>query len=264
MRFNATESRVWRSTVLLGTILALVTLVGCTSKAKEVSSKTSRSQPIPTNAPSENHFDGGTYCVQTFMQGPPPAQALHFSNKVIESDPSSKSKDFQADLAGDTADLVHHDKWLATDDDKKFIAEVKKFDDPRVVVHAINGDFAEETVTNHATRSDAVSWRGIATGIAQGGTPWHLFVDKPPVKQIGTETVNGFDTLKYAVDTTQEDASEKTALKAFGHLQDYNTTGTAWVLKDSNCVLQYEIDHVETAQDGKVSKTHYEGTVTKK
>jgi hypothetical protein len=40
--------------------------------------------------------------------------------------------------------------------------------------------------------------------------------------------------------------------------------GTAWVLKDGNCVLQYNIDYQETGKDGKVSKTHYEGTVTKK
>lgn len=264
MRFDVAESRAWRSTLLFGSILLFAMLVGCSSKAKEVSRKASTSEPIPANVPSANHFDGGTYCAQTFMQGPPPTQPLHFSNKVIESDPSSKSKDFEADLAGDSADLVHHDKWLATEDDKKFFAESKKFEDPKVIVRAINDGYAEETVTNHATRSDAVSWRGITTSVAQGGTPWHIFLDRPPVKQIGPETVNGFETLKYAVDTTQEDSSDKAALKAFGHLQDYNTTGTAWVLKDSNCVLQYEIDYVETAQNGKVSKTHYEGTVTKK
>jgi hypothetical protein len=47
-------------------------------------------------------------------------------------------------------------------------------------------------------------------------------------------------------------------------LKDYNITGTAWVLKDANCVLQYNIDDEQVGTDGKVSKTHYEGTVTKK
>jgi hypothetical protein len=265
MYFNSAEKRVCRRTKLFGSILALVTVVGCTSKTKQESTtKVNTPQSTAANAPSDDHFDGGTYCAQTFLQGPPPAQLLHFSNKVTESDPSSKSKDFEADLSGDTADLIHHDKWLATDEDRKFFEESRKFEDPKVIVRTIKDGIAEETVTNHATRSDGVSWRGIVTGIAQGGTPWNLFVSKPPVKRVGTENVNGFDTVKYAVDTTQQSATDKSALKMFSRLQDYNITGTAWILPDSNCVLQYDIDYVETGQDGKVSKTHYDGTVTKK
>jgi hypothetical protein len=76
--------------------------------------------------------------------------------------------------------------------------------------------------------------------------------------------VNGFETIKYTVDTTQQGLTDKAALTAFGKLQNYEIVGTAWVLKDGNCVLQYNIDYQETGKDGKVSKTHYEGTVTKK
>ena len=234
----------------------------CTSKPKSPTSKTA---PTSTTAnAAANHFDGGTYCVQSFLQGPAPGQPLHFSNHIAESDPSAKSKDFQADYAGDTVDLVHRDKWLATPEDRQLFQDSAKFDDPKIVTRTINNGIAEETITNHATRSDGVSWRGVVTGIAQGGTPWHLFVDKPPVNLVGPETVNGFDTVKYAVDTTHEGQSDKAALLAFNHLQNYDIVGTAWVLKDPPCVLQYNIDYSETAKDGKASKTHYEGTVTKK
>lgn len=264
MGLHKSKSRVIATfTSTLATALAGLCLVACASKQKTETPQNAPSS-AKANAPADNHFDGGTYCAQTFLQGPAPAQPLHFSYKVTESDQSLKSKDYEADLAGDNVDLVHHDTWLATDEDRAMFQETAKFDDPKVITRVIKDGIANETIMNHATRSDAVSWRGVTTGMAQGGTPWHLFLDRPPVSRIGTETVSGFETIKYAVGTTKEDAIDKGALKAFAHLQDYNITGTAWVMKDANCVLQYDITYEETSNDGKSRKTHYEGAITKK
>jgi hypothetical protein len=259
MRLIATGSQFLAAGTTL--LASLVLLTGCKSKS---SISEESKQPAPANTVAADHFDGGTYCVQKFLEGPPLAQPLHFSNQVIESDPARKTKDFQADLSGDNVDLVHRDKWLATDYDRNLFEESKRFDDPKFIVRKITNGIAEETVTNHATRSDGVSWRGVIVSVAQGGTPWKLFVSKPTVNRVGTETVNGYDTIKYVVDTTHQSQTDKAALMTFSQLQDYNITGTAWVLKDANCVLQYNIDYQETGKDGKVSKTHYEGTITKK
>lgn len=239
----------------IGVVLAFS---GCTSKPKANASRdTARTQT------ANDDFDGGTYCAQTFLQDPASAQPLHFSNKITESDPSLKTKDFEADLAGDTVDLVHRDKWLATDDDRKFFQESSRYTDPKIVQRVINNGFAEETVTNHALRSDEVGWRGVTMSISQGGTPWGLFLYKPTVSRVGEESVNGFDTVKYVVDTTHESAMDKSA-SLLRSLADYNITGTAWVLKDRHCVLQYDITDEQTGKDGKVKTTHYEGTVSKK
>ncbi|HEY7352382.1 MAG TPA: hypothetical protein VH596_06400 [Terriglobales bacterium] len=240
-------------------VFSVLILSGCTSKPKSTASEEAK----PTRAAQPGDFDGGTYCAQTFMQGPASAQAMHFSNKITESDPTLKSKDFQADLSGDTLDLVHRDTWLATDEDRKFFEESSKFTDPKIVQRTINNGVAEEKIMNHATRSDEVSWRGVVVSVTQGGTPWALFIYKPTVSRVGDETVNGFDTVKYAVDTTHESAADKSA-STLRNLADYNITGTAWVLKTANCVLQYDITDEKTGTDGKIRKTHYEGTVTKK
>ena len=238
----------------------LLALPACTSKPSPVRAD-KRSHAAPTNNTADR-FDGGTYCVQTFLQGPAPAQALHFSLKVTESDQTLKSKDFQADLSGDTLYIVHRDQWLATDDDRKFFAESQKFTDPKIVVRAINNGVAEETVTNHVSRSDEVEWRGGVISLAQGGTPWGLFIYKPTVARVGDENVNGYATIKYTVDTTHESEVEKSA-GFLRRLKDYNITGTAWVLKDANCILKYDINDEQVGTDGTVKKTHYEGTVTK-
>jgi hypothetical protein len=239
----------------------LLALPACTSKPSPV--RTDKRNPAASTNNTANRFDGGTYCAQTFIQGAAPAQPLHLSNQITESDQTLKSKDFQADLSGDTLDIVHRDQWLATDDDRKFFAEVEKFTDPKIVVRSINNGVAEEKVTNHISRSDQVGWRGGVVSIAQGGTPWGLFLYKPPVTRVGDENVNGYATTKYLVDTTHQSEAEKSA-GFLRQLKDYNITGTAWVLKDANCILKYDINDEQVGKDGSIKKTHYEGTVTKK
>jgi hypothetical protein len=263
MYVDRNECQLRVVSVVLVIACPLFCFTACTSKSSVNARENDRAkQTSATSDLSNQHFDGGKYCVQSFMQGPPPPRSLHFSNHVTESDQSLKSKDFEADLSGDTLDIIHHDRWLATDDDRKFFAESRKYDDPKIVVRAIRDGFADETVTNHFTRSDEVGWRGGATNIVQAGTPWGLFIYKPPVTRVGTEQVSGYDTIKYAVDTTHQSQMEKSA-GFLRQLKDYNITGTAWLLKDANCVLQYEIDDEQVGTDGKTSKTHYEGTVTK-
>lgn len=194
--------------------------------------------------------------MQTLTQGPPVAQPLHFSNKENQSDGSSK--DFEADLAGDTFDRTFSERHPATDMDRELNTV------PGGIPIQIRDGFASTTNTVHYTRSDQSGWREGGNGIALGGTPWGLFVSKPTVTQVGAENINGYNTVKYSVDTTHDSQTDKAALLMFGKLKDYNITGSAWVLKDANCVLQYNLDYEEDSKDGTVKKTHYEGTVTKK
>lgn len=234
--------------------LAAFSLTGCRGKSSAREKAESNSGRVAN--PLARQFDGGSYCVQTLTQGPPPSQALHFSNKVAESDGSAK--DFEADLSGDTLDQTISERHPATDMDR----ELAKL--PGAIPVAFHEGFAETTHVNHYNRSDKAGWASGGNGMALGGTPWGLFIAKPLVTQVGAETVNGYETIKYAVDTSHQDQLEKTPLLMSGQLKDYNITGTAWVLKDANCVLQYNIDYEQDGKDGTVKKTHYEGTVTKK
>jgi len=243
--------------------LLLFVAPGCTSSGSKTNQEHDTRAPAAANDPSEHYFDGGKYCVQTFLQGPVPGQPLHFSNKVTQSDQSLKSEDYEADLSGDTLDIIQHERWLATDEDRKFFEESRKSDDPKTIVRTIHDGFAEQTVTSHVSRSDEVGWRGGVTNVAQSETPWGLFIYKPPMTRVGAENMNGYDTVKYVVDTTHQSQTEKSA-GFLRQLKDYNITGTAWVLKDTGCVLQYEVDDERVADDGKVSKTRYAGTITKK
>jgi len=244
--------------VILAIVLSLA-LAGCTARqsasAKERANGKSKASASAGEL-SEHYFDGGTYCVQKFTQGPPTAQLLHFSNTVRESDGSGK--DFEADLTGDTLDQTIDEQHPATEEDRKLIEDSKGSS-----VWAIHDGLAEMKITNHYTRSDESGWRVGSNGAALGVAPWGLFIFKPRESRVGTEMVNGFETIKYSIDTTQESPMDKAA-GLVRQLKDYNITGAAWVLKDSNCVLQYQIDDEQVAMDGKVNKAHYEGTVKRR
>jgi|SRR5579872_6701073 len=235
-------------------ISLMVAVAACDTHAK-LAREESVSKPDNSSNPMQHRIDGGTYCVQTLAQGPPPSAPIHFSNKETETDGSSK--DFESDLSGDKLDVTVHERHPATDFDRELNTVRGAQPIP------IKDGFAESVRTNHYDRSDTSGWTMGANSVVLGATPWGLFINKPPVTQVGTETISGFDTLKYAVDTRQQSTLDKAALLAAGRLKDYNITGTAWVLKDKNCVLQYDIDFEQDEANGKVTKTHYEGGVKK-
>jgi hypothetical protein len=175
---------------------------------------------------------------------------------VNESDGSSK--DYEADLSGDTFDLTMHERRLATDLDRELNTLPRGA--PQIPIH---DGFAEPVTTNHYTRADLSVWTSGWGSMEQGATPWSLFILKPTSTPAGFENINGFETLKYVVDTTHQSQLEKYPGTLGYRAKDYNITGSAWVAKDMGCILQYAIDLERDGKDGKVSKTHYEGGVTK-
>jgi hypothetical protein len=118
------------------------------------------------------------------------------------------------------------------------------------------------TITNHYPRS--AGWDSAIAPLVLAGPGRELNMAKFAVKSLGPETVNGFDTIKYAVDTTHEDPLDKAGYLAGMNVKDYNIVGTAWLTKDTGCILKYDIDFEMDGKDGKVSKTHYEGAITKR
>ena len=118
------------------------------------------------------------------------------------------------------------------------------------------------TTTNHYPRSEG--WDSALSPMVLAGPGRELNMAKFAVKPLGPENVNGFDTLKYAVDTTHEDAMDKAGYLAGMNVKDYNIVGTTWLTKDTGCILKYDIDFEMDGKDGSVSKVHYEGAISRR
>lgn len=238
---------------LLFAALTLISAAGCKSHAT-VKAEAERGESANVNE-SPSHPIGGTYCLETFAQAPADAKTVHFSYKQSEQDGSFK--DYEGDLAGDKLDSSVHEKRVATDMDRE-LAQLKNAPGPPVV-----DGFVETTRPLHETRDDRSGWSMASGGQVQGFTPWGLFIAKPNVKQVGTEIVGGFDTVKYSVDTDGQSQLDKMALTLAGGLKDYTIKGNAWVDSKQECILRYNIDYEEVKKDGTERKTHYEGNTTR-
>ena len=96
--------------------------------------------------------------------------------------------------------------------------------------------------------------------------PWHgeLFAAGDATKPAGSESVNGYDTMKYSIDTADEPPAEKATFSKMMLDKDYKIVGTAWVAKDNGALVKYVIDMEENGKDGGVKRTHFEGNVTKR
>jgi hypothetical protein len=239
--------------LLIFAIAALFSTAGCKSHSS-VKTETERSDSANVAAPPA-HPIGGTYCLETFAQGPADARTVHFSYKKNESDGSFK--DYEGDLAGDKIDSSVHEKHVATDMDRE-LAQLKNAPGPPVV-----DGFVETTRPLHETRDDRSGWSMGSGGQVQAFTPWGLFIAKPNVKQVGNENVAGFDSIKYSVDTDGQSQLDKMPLTMAGRLKDYTIKGNAWVDSKQQCIVQYNIDYQEVMKDGTERKTHYEGSTTR-
>lgn len=81
-------------------------------------------------------------------------------------------------------------------------------------------------------------------------------------KAAGAEKVNGYDTVKYSIDTANEPAAEKATFLSLMAVKDYKIAGSAWVTRDNGCLIKYAIDQEQDGKDGSVKQTHFEGNVT--
>jgi hypothetical protein len=78
------------------------------------------------------------------------------------------------------------------------------------------------------------------------------------------ESVNGYATTKYRIDSARERPSSKAVYSKLMRVKDYKLVGTGWVAKVNGWLVKYVIDVEEDGQDGSVKKTHYEGNVVKR
>ncbi|MHB8539975.1 MAG: hypothetical protein ACYDCU_04205 [Candidatus Acidiferrales bacterium] len=96
--------------------------------------------------------------------------------------------------------------------------------------------------------------------------PWHgeLAAAQDAAKSAGTESVNGYNTIKYSIDTANEPAAQKATFESLMAVKNYRIVGDAWVTSDTGCLVKYAIDFEQDGKDGSVKKTHFEGNVTKR
>jgi hypothetical protein len=125
-----------------------------------------------------------------------------------------------------------------------------------------NGDFTRPV---HGVRSDAdgwhTAWAGM-TGIAGMSSTIALVNHGSALVREGNEKVNGYDTIKYSIDTARGNTAEQMLYKiTLG--SGGSEKGEVWVTSQG-CPVKLSLDEEMHLHDGSVNKVHYEEAMVRK
>ncbi len=123
------------------------------------------------------------------------------------------------------------------------------------------------THTYHGVHSDENSWNAAVLELSSlRFTGLSARVDSlngtSALVPQGAESVNGYSTTKYAIDTTRANASDKQQFETLFGKGSFEK-GTVWAPSDG-CAVKLVLDEAILQNDGSVDKGHYELAVMKK
>lgn len=214
--------------VLLATTLTSLVLTACTSSRDTKAEAKSGTEKTSVNATSNVVNHGiDLNCVIDHIQNPP--EAFHYSYVKQSSNPVEEEAD--------------------------------------ITPQSIDGSFKNSSAARplHGVRSDPQSWQAAWSGlmgISGMSSTIAIIRNGSAIKQEGSEKVNGYDTVKYSIDTVHADAAEQ-GLYRIVLGQGGFEKGTAWVTSQG-CPVRLVLDEELHANNGDVESVHYEVAMTRK
>ncbi|HEV2225152.1 MAG TPA: hypothetical protein VGR84_19320 [Candidatus Acidoferrales bacterium] len=223
----------WRATLCVVIGIALALASGCklgAGRRAEGSAKSSAAASRPD--PGKFSPTGASLCLQQMIKNPAGPFHLSFAEKSSDNKVSS----VEADVTPATIDYTRREMRAG-----QTSTSTKKLE--RTQLSEMELDFD-----------------------VMGPVPWHgeLVAAQDATKPAGMESVNGYNTLKYSIDSANEPAAQKATFESLMAVKDYKIVGSAWVTTDTGCLVKYAIDFEQDQKDGSVKKTHFEGDVTKR
>lgn len=206
--------------------LSLCAVFGCNSKSR--SSAAGSDSGSSSSGTSGAHFD--VMCMSDRINNPP--GAFHYSYKYADA---SGSSDKEADITPQAMDITitdasgsHNFHGLRSNEESWNSAVI---------------DLSSLRITGLSARLDSLN----------GGSA---------LAERGSESVNGYSTTKYAIDTTSANASDKQQFETLFGKGSFEK-GTAWAPEDG-CAVKLILDEAIVQNDGSVSKGHYELNMIRK
>ncbi len=167
-------------------------------------------------------------CIFDRIQNPP--EAFHYSYKHVNG---NDDLDEEGDLTPQTADGTFKNKYVS-----------RSF---------------------HAVRSDRDSWQAALaslSAVSGASSTFALVAHSSATTRDGAESVNGYDAIRYSIDTARATVAETTLdqniLGPGGSVK-----GTVWATSQG-CPVKFVVDSEMHLNDGTMQKDHYEEAIVKK
>jgi hypothetical protein len=136
-----------------------------------------------------------------------------------------------------------------------------------ITPQTIDGSFKNNDAAHplHGVHTDSAGWQGAWSGlmgISGMSSTVALVNHSSSMTLVGPDQVNGYDAIRYSIDTSQASAAEaglyKSTLGAGGFEK-----GTVWVIP-GGCPVKFSLDSEMHLNDGSIDKVHYEEAMIKK
>ncbi len=202
--------------------LLALTLLGCKSD------KAPAPEEHPTPAIRATAVNIDLNCVMDHLQNPP--EAFHYTYQKVSDSP------------------VH--------------------EDVDVTPQSIDGTFQIGTGTPmpvHGVRTDAASWQNAWSslrGIGGMAGTVALVRNGSAIDRVGAEKVNGYDAIKYSIDTARATDADRSLFESTLGPTGFER-GTIWAT-EQGCPVKISLDVESHPKAGNASKAHYEEAMVKK
>ena len=208
-------------------VLLVLVVPGCTSNNKTKQAMSNKDKKAVSTA--QNAGDPGIdlNCIMDHIQNPP--EAFHYSYVKQSDNPVEE----QADITPET----------------------------------INGMFKNASIsqTLHGDHSDKESWQTAWTGLmgisGMSSTIALVNHSSATVKE-GPEKVNGYDAVRYTIDTSRGDAVEQGLYRSVLGAGGFEK-GTVWTVPPG-CPVKLSLDSEMHLRNGNIDKIHYEEAMVRK
>lgn len=198
--------------------LVLIAICACTSKSE---SRTERAGTTAASDGAGSHID--VMCVGERINNPP--ESFHYSYKYSDA---SGSTNKEADITPQNMDITIKDQ--------------------------------SGSHSYHGVRSDEVSWNSAVLDLSSLGLTGMMsrldaLNETSAISRQSTESMNGYDTTRYAIDTTKANAKDQQKFEfLFGN--GGFEKGTVWVPSDG-CAVKLVLDE-RVLLGGNLKDAHYE------
>lgn len=215
--------------MVVGLALALGMLWGCGRKGEEKAAERVARVEVKESVP-----DLGTAerCMQGMMRDPKEAFHLSLMRKDDTAPPFTSEAEFTPETVEGTT------KWITSQPPKQ--------------VSSAHGDL---TAWGQAINTLLVPIEHRERSFAAGTTDGC---------GCGADPVNGYETVRYDFDTGRLPEADKARIAVTLQSKDFNVAGSAWLTRDTNCMVKFVSDDKNTSKSGMVGETHLEGSISRR
>jgi hypothetical protein len=192
-------------------------------------------------------------------------KAAEVQSEVKESVPDlDRAERCMEGLMRDPKEPFHLSTMRKDDDAPPFTSEAEFT--PETVEGTTNWGTGQKTQQVSSVHGDVNAW-GLAINSLMtrvSTVNGDLRIAQPTVVAAGADAVNGYDTVKYDFDTERLPDAEKARIAVTLLAKDFSVVGSAWVTKDTRCMVKFVNDDKYTSKSGMAGATHLEGSIIRR